>query len=116
MQDEEEEIKGNTTDTQFSTSIWKQMRDTEALVDEKPEFEIDLRVEGVPQGAILKHEEQMKEISEKLKKLKFGSCTKSNRDDLKQEGNVIFIEESSRVLYEKGNMELFELKQVSVTI
>ena len=28
----------------------------------------------------------MKEINEKLEKLKIGSCTKSNRDDLKQEG------------------------------
>ena len=65
------------------------MRDTEPLVEEKPEFEIDLRV-GVPQDAIFKDEEQMKEINEKLEKLKIGACTKSNRDDLKQEGNMIF--------------------------
>ena len=29
-------------------------------------------------------DEQMKEINEKLEKLKIGSCTKSNRDDLKK--------------------------------
>ena len=58
----------------------------------------------------------MKEINENLEKLKIGSCTKSKRDDLKQEGSMIFCEESSRVLYEMGNMELFELKHISVTI
>ena len=29
---------------------------------------------------------------------------------------MIFSEESSRVIYEMGNMELFELGQISVTI
>ena len=77
-------------------------------------IKIDLPVEGVPQDAILKDEEQMKEINEKLEKLKSGSCTKSIRDDLKK-SNMIFSEKPSRVMYEMGNMELFELKQTSVT-
>ena len=53
------------------------------LLTKKPEFEIDLRVEGVPQDAILKDEEQMKETNKKLVKLKIGSCRKSIRNDLK---------------------------------
>ena len=45
-------------------------RNSVSLVDKKPKFEIDLRVvEGVPQDAILKDEEQMKEINTKLEKL-----------------------------------------------
>ena len=48
------------------------MRDTESSVKERPKFEIDLRVAGVPQDAILKDEEQMKEINSTLEKLKSG--------------------------------------------
>ena len=50
----------------------------------------DLRVEGVSKDAILQDEEQMKEINKKLEKLRIGSCTKSIRDDLKKEGDMIF--------------------------
>ena len=65
-------------------SIWKQLRDTASSLEERPKFEIDLRVDGVSQDAILKHKEQMKEINETLEKLKNGSFTKTNRDDLKK--------------------------------
>ena len=44
-----------------------------------------------------------------------GSSTKSIRNDLSI-GNIIFSEESSRAIYEMGNMELIELKQTSATI
>ena len=57
----------------------------------------------------------MKEINETLEKLKSGSRTKSIRDDLKKQGDMIFSEESSRVINEMGNMELFELGQISKT-
>ena len=63
------------------------MRDTGSSVKERPEFEIDLREAGALQDAILKDEEQMKESNKTLDKLKSGSCTKSVRDDLKN--NVI---------------------------
>ena len=43
-------------------------------------------------------------------KSKTGSCTKSIRDDLPN-GKPTFIEESSRDIYEMGNMELVELRQ-----
>ena len=63
-------------------------------------------MEGVPQDAISKDEEQVKEINKKLEKFKSGSCTKSIRDDLKKKGNMIYSEESSRAIYEMGNLEL----------
>ena len=46
MQNEDRVNKGDTTDNQCSPSIWKQMRDTESSVGERPKFEIGLRVEG----------------------------------------------------------------------
>ena len=72
MQSEDRE-KGDTMDTQFSSSIWKQMRDTASSVQETPKFGIGLRVEGVFQDAILRDEEQMKAINETVEKLKIGS-------------------------------------------
>ena len=66
-----------------SSTFRKLERNSVSPVDKKPEFEIDLRVEGVPQDAILKDEEQMKETNKKLEKLKIGSCRKSIRNDLK---------------------------------
>ena len=55
----------------------------------------------------------MKQINETTEKLKDGS--KSVRGDLKN-GDMTFIEESSRVIYEMGNVELFELGQISMTV
>ena len=51
----------------------------------------------------------MNEINERLKKSKVGSCTNSFRNDFSK-GTVIFSEESSRAIYEMGNMELIELR------
>ena len=67
MQDEDRENKGDTTDAQCSTSVGQLPRDTETRVEQKPKFETDLRVEGVPQYAILKAEEQMKEINKNVR-------------------------------------------------
>ena len=78
---------------------------TDARTGTRKQFEIDLRVEGVSQDAILQDEAKMNEISEKLENFKMGSCAKSIRNDL-WKGNMIFSEESSRAVYEMGNMEL----------
>ena len=48
----------------------------------------------------------MKEINENSEKLNSRSCSKSIRDDFKDD-NLIFSEESTRVIDELGNMELF---------
>ena len=77
------------------TSTRRLVRDPEPAVEEKPRFEIDLRVEGVSQDAVLQDEEKMNEINKKLKQLRIGSCAKSIRND-----NMIFSEESSRSIYE----------------
>ena len=77
----------------------------------KPQFEIDLRVERVSQDAILQDEEKMKEVNESLK---IGSDTQSIRNFLSK-SNMIFSEESSRAIYEMGNMGLIELRQTSAT-
>ena len=92
------------------------MRDTAPSVEESPKFDIDLRLEGASQDAILKDEKQMKEINESLEKLKSGPCTKSIRDDLEKQGNMTFSEESHRVIHEMGITELFELGHISVTM
>ena len=58
----------------------------------------------------------MKEMIKNFEKLKSGSCTKSILDDLKKKGDMIFSEESSRLIYEMDNLELIELGQTSATI
>ena len=97
-----------------STSARRLVRDLELAVEKKLKFEIDLRVDGVSQDAILQDDEKMKEINKKLEKLKIESGTKSIRNDLSK-GNMIFSEESSRAICEVGNMELIELRQTSAT-
>ena len=99
----------------MSTSTRRLVRDPEPAVDKKQPFEIDLRVTGGSQDAVLQDEEKMKEITEKLEKFKLGSGTQSIRNDLSK-GKKIFREEPSRAIYEVGNMELIELRQTSATI
>ena len=74
---------------------------------------MDLRKDGVPQDAIFKDEVPRTEINEKLEKLKSGSCSKSIRDDL-QDDSFTSSEESSRVIYEMGNMALSELRRTTL--
>ena len=107
------DVRGNTTDDQ--TSFRKLVPDFVSAVETERKFEIDLRVERVPQDAVLKDEEQMKEVSKKLEMLRIGSCTNSIPNDLSK-GYVIFSEESRRAFYEMGNLELIELRGVLLTI
>ena len=57
-----------------------------------------------------------KEINKKLQKLIKGPCTKSLRNDLKKDGDMILSEESSHVIHKMGNLELIELRQTSASI
>ena len=75
VQDQEKKIKIETTDNQCSTDVWKQMKDTNQnqrhlhrnhLLKKNLISKSSLRVEGVPDEVILKDEEHMKEINEKL--------------------------------------------------
>ena len=70
---------------------------------------------GVSQDAVLQDEEMMKETNKNLEKLRIGSCTKSICNDLSK-GNMILSEESSRAVFEMGNMDLVELRQTSATM
>ena len=63
-----------------------------------------------------KTKNRWKKSTKSWKSLEFGSCTKSLRNDLKKSGDMILSEESSRVIYEMGNLELIELRQTSATI
>ena len=111
---EKEMSKATRRDDQ--TSSRKVVRNSVSFVDKRPQFEIDLRFEGVSQCTILQDEEQMKEINKKLEKLRIGSSRKSLRDDLKEKSDTIFSEESSRAIYDMGNVELIEMGQASATI
>ena len=62
------DVRGNTTNDQTSTR--KLVRDSESAVDKKPQFEFDLRVEGVSQDAILQDDEKMKETNKNWKSSK----------------------------------------------
>ena len=68
------DARAYTMDDQTGTRRF--LRNLEPSVEKKPLFELDLRVEGVSQDAILQDEEEMKEINTKLEKLKIGSGTK----------------------------------------
>ena len=61
----------------------------------------------------MKDEYQKKQLNKTVEKLKDGS--KSVCDDLKN-GDTKNTEESSRVIYEMGNVELFELGQISMNV
>ena len=81
------------------------------LTAAKMDVDIDLRVEGVTQDAILQDKANTQEIN----RVKAGSNKISMRNDLAK-GNMIFSEESSRAIFEVGNVELIELKKTSETI
>ena len=88
------------------------MRDSEQPGVEEPKFRNRHQYEGSTSRCFFKDEEQMKEVSEKLEKLKSESCSQSIRDGLKKE-EIIFSEESCRMIFEMGNLELFELRQTT---
>ena len=79
------DVRGYTPDDQTSTR--RLVRGSEPAVEKKPQFEIDFQVEEVSHDAILQDEEKIKEINEKLEKLKMGSGTKPSRNDLSKGKN-----------------------------
>ena len=54
----------------------------------QPKKKIDLRVDGIPQEAILNDEIQMKDIKDTLQKLQISSQVQSIRNDLNKEGKI----------------------------
>ena len=106
------DVRDFTTGT--GNSSGKPVQDMEPKVEQKPDFDIDLRAQGVSQDAILQDEAEMREINHQVNKVKAGSNKISVRNDLAKDG-MIFREESSRAIYEVGSMELIELRQTSET-
>ena len=56
------DVRGNTTNDQ--TSRRKLARDSVSLFDEKPQSEINLRLEGVSRNAILKDERNQQNVGD----------------------------------------------------
>ena len=107
------DVRGYTTD---ETSTRKLVRDSEPVVDKKPQIEIDVRVEGVSQDAILQDEEKLRQSTKSWKSFKWDQAQNPFVTICRKKGNMIFSEESSRAIYEIGNMELVELRQTSAAI
>ena len=82
-----------------STVVWKPLRKGFEPIDEKeePEFEVDLRIEGIAQNAILKDEERIgkTEVVDKLKVV-YQPKRESNR----------FHDEGRAKMYEQGKIEI----------
>ena len=79
-------------------------------VEEKPEFQVDFRIEGIAHDVSLNDEERMGQIQEVVERLRTDSYTKSIREDpRKSEKTMIFSEESRRITHELGNLGLYEL-------
>ena len=100
MQTEEQ---GNRTDIPGPPGVRKLKRSTESHVEkEEPEFNIDLRIEGIAQDVILEDE-------------RIGQ-TKSILEDLGKPENSMKFSESSRTIHKLANIELHELGQISRTV
>ena len=74
---EQKEDQGNSTENPETSRIRKLDARDESTVEKEPEFKVDLRVEGIAHGVILKDEERMGKIKEVVGILTNGSYTKS---------------------------------------
>ena len=111
---------GNSTEeseTSRSRTLLRSDVPNIAHVEEKLEFKVDLRIEGIAHEVILKDEERLGQIQVVVEKMRTGSYTKCIREDRrKPENSLIFSEETRRIIHELGNLELYELGQMSSTI
>ena len=62
------------------------MQDPEPKVEQKLDVDIDLRVQGVAQDAILQDEAKIREINQQVNKVKAGPNKISIRNDLAKDG------------------------------
>ena len=94
IRDRTEDVRGGTRN-----SPGKSVQDLEPKVEQKSDVDIDLGVQGVAQDTIL--QEEMREINQRVNKVKANKI--SIRNDMAKD-EMIFSEESSRAIYEMGNM------------
>ena len=64
MKEELKEDPGNQTEDSETSRSWKQNCEKDSSVEEKPQFKVDLRIEGIDHYVILKDEERMGQIQE----------------------------------------------------
>ena len=96
---------------QCSSSSWQQHSNTDTSY-----FEIDLRIQGVPDDIVQQDANRMKKTNEKLKNWRNGSRAASIREDLSREdGDLTFNEKLQRVIYEMGSVDLFEFGKTTAT-
>ena len=88
---------------------WKQPLETVGGPLQKVDVDTDLRKQEVTTDALLKNEANTQEIES----VNIGSNESCIREDLAQD-KMIFSEESSRAMFEMGNVELIELKKTSI--
>ena len=102
-----EQAQGTPTDNPTPRSVGKPLRGIELPVaEEEHEYEVDFRIEGIPQDAVVEDQERMTKIQEKVDKLRTGYHTKSIIEDVGKTGkSTRFSEESSRTIPELGNVE-----------
>ena len=62
MKEEFGEDAGKPTENSETSRSWKQNCEKDSSVEEKPEFLVDLRIEGIAHDVILKDEERMGQV------------------------------------------------------
>ena len=106
------DMKIETLYEQCATSSWEHH-----VLTDFSKFEVDLRSHGVPDDTVQQDENHMKEINEKMEKLRIGSNAESIREDWSREnGDFTSSENSRRTIHEMGNVELFELGKTTSTL
>ena len=97
---------------QGSSSSWQQHSNTDTSY-----FEIDLRIQGVPEDIVQQDANRMKKTNENLKNWRNESRAASVREDLSREdGDLTFSEKLQRVIYEMGSVDLFEFGKTTATV
>ena len=81
---------------------------------EKKEFKIDLRVHGIPQTAVDQGEDRTRGIKRSAHMIIFRSKEKALIRDLQKTDTFNpFCEESKRVIHNLGNVDCFDLCEIS---
>ena len=81
---------------------------------EENQFKVALRVQGIPQDAVLEDQGRMTQIQELVDKLRSEYQTESIVADLGKKGNFNrFSAASKRIIFNLGTIELYELGEMS---
>ena len=87
------------------------------VADEETQFKVDLRTQRIPQDAVIEDRERRSKIQELVDKLPTGCQTESIIKDLRKTGKFNGFSEASRgTMKELGNIELYELGEISKTV